>query len=82
MTAFPQRSAAPRPAFSLIEVITPMLTASLLMSALADRFVISTHLFETPPSELQLVRNRLIKDRLRSDLRYATSVNEAAGNGL
>ncbi|MGB0597140.1 MAG: hypothetical protein ACPGLY_10650 [Rubripirellula sp.] len=86
MTASAQRSAAPtaapRPGFSLIEVITAMLAATLLMSALAASVVISTNLLETPPSDLQLARDRLIKNRLRSDLRYATSVNEAAGNGF
>ena len=71
MTEFSERSAAPRPGFSLIEVITAMLAATLLMSALAASVVISTNLLETPPSDLQLARDRLIKDRLRSDLRYA-----------
>ncbi|MDA9857726.1 hypothetical protein N9D23_06360 [Rubripirellula sp.] len=90
MTDSPQRPAATRPGFSLIEVITAMLAAILLMPALAASAVISTNLLETPPSDLQLARDRLIKDRLRcvrrGDLRSvrrsATSVNEAIGNGF
>ncbi|MDG2224424.1 MAG: hypothetical protein P8L85_23790 [Rubripirellula sp.] len=82
MTPLSRHIATQRRGFSLIELITALLAAMVLMSALAASVVISTNLLETSPSELQVARDRLIKDRLRSDLRYATGVNETAGDGF
>lgn len=81
MTQHPIRRRS-RPAFSLIEMITAMVAATVLMSALAASIVISTNLLEAPPSEEDLWQQRLIEDRIRNDLRYATSIDETPTYGF
>ncbi len=73
---FDRRPAVPfRRGFTLIEMITAMLAATVLVGSLAASIVISTGLLETPPSEQEVRRDRGIEDRLRSDLRYAISID-------
>ncbi|MEM1070901.1 MAG: hypothetical protein AAGI63_18490 [Planctomycetota bacterium] len=64
-----------RRAFSLIEMIVATLAATVLMTALAASMVISIDLLESPPTEPESIQVRMIEDRLRNDLRFATRVN-------
>ena len=71
-----------RAGFSLIEMITALLAATVLMSALAASIVISTTLLESPPTESDELRERMIGDRLRRDLRYAIQVDDSRADGF
>lgn len=73
---------AKRCGFTLIELITAMLSTTVLVAALAATVSISTKLLEVPPYDENLWRDREIADRLASDLRYATDVNEDSGFGF
>ncbi len=71
-----------RSGFTLLELITAMLASTVLVASLAATVVISTRLLETPPSDETVWHDRYLADRLASDLRYATSVQNDVGNGF
>ncbi len=71
-----------RSGFTLIELITAMLAATVLLTGMAATVVISTQLLEVPPSDDSIWNDRYIADRLASDLRYATSVDETPSYGF
>ncbi len=72
----------PRHGFTLIELIVALISASILVASLAATIMISTRLLETPPDNASVWHDRAITDRLASDLRYATDVDENSGNGF
>ncbi len=71
-----------RPGFTLIELIVAMAASTVLLSSLAATVVIPTRLLETPPDDRQLWRDRMIADRVASDLRYATNIDDTATYGF
>lgn len=74
-------SAAPR-GFTLIELIAAMIASTVLVASLAATVLISSRLLETPPADDELWQNRLVADRVASDLRFATSVDDTLASGF
>jgi hypothetical protein len=67
-----------RGGFTYIELITAMLSSTVLIAALAATVAISTKLFEVPPADQQELHDREIADRLAADLRYATKIDDTS----
>ena len=70
-----------RPGYSLIELVAALLSATILVAALAATLVVSLELVNDLPDERQAWEDRAIADRLASDFRYATAVTET-GSGF
>lgn len=77
-----RQSLASRTGFTLIELITVMVAATVLLASLASTVLLSTQLMETAPQDDQEWRDREIADRLSADLRYASAVNEVSAYGF
>ncbi len=71
-----------RPGYTLIELVTVMIAATVLLVSLASTVVLSTRLLESPPEDSRQWHDREIADRLAADLRYATDVDESYGFGF
>ena len=68
--------------FTLIELITAMLSATILVVTLSSAIVVSVNLLESPPDDQANCEQREIVDRIAKDLRYASSISEDPGNGF
>ena len=71
-----------RPAYSLIELIVALITSTVIIVGLASTISISTQLLESPTNNHSLWHDQEIADRLASDLRYATAIQENSGDGF
>ncbi|MGB7346806.1 MAG: hypothetical protein WBD20_21470 [Pirellulaceae bacterium] len=71
-----------RNAYTLIELLAAMIAASALLASLAGTIVVSTHLLESSPTSHQAWKDREIADRIASDLRFASSVDESPTYGF
>jgi hypothetical protein len=68
--------------FTLIELITAMLSATIVVVTLSSAIVISTSLLESPPDDQAKWDQREIVDRVANDMRYASSITEGSGYGF
>lgn len=71
-----------RSGFTLIELIVSMIAATVLVLALASTVVVTTSLLDTPPDDAAQRHDRVIIDRLASDMRYATSIVRPDGSSI
>ena len=71
-----------RNGFSLIELITAMLASTVLIASLAATVALTTQLLDSPPGDPNQWHDRLIADRLASDLRYANGVRDGVADGF
>ena len=73
---------ASRAGFTLIELVTVMIAATVLLASLASTVIMSTRLLEAPPEKSQQWHDQEIADRLAADLRYATNIDETLTYGF
>lgn len=71
-----------RGAFTLIEMVVALISATALTASLAATIVITTELLNVPPDEKSVWHDNAIADRLASDLRYATHVDDSPAEGF
>ncbi len=71
-----------RHAYSLIELVAALVASTVIIVGLASTISISTQLLESPINNDSSWRDREIADRLASDLRYATAIQDNDGFGF
>ena len=71
-----------RSGFSLLELIVALLASTALVASLAATIVITTELLEVEPDYKAKWHDRTITDRVASDLRYATNIDETYSYGF
>ena len=82
MTTRQSRWMAERAGFTLLELVVALIAATVLTASLAATVLISTELLEVPPDEKAVWKDNAIQDRLASDLRFATSIDETPSEGF
>lgn len=71
-----------RSGFTLLELVVALIAATVLTASLAAAVMISTELLEVPPDEKSVWKDNAIHDRLASDLRFATDIDDTPSDGF
>lgn len=68
--------------FTLIEVVAALIASTVLLVGMASAIVIATNLLQTPVADQETWHEREMIDRISSDLRFATDINDSSGYGF